>query len=442
MQGEYDIGPEMAPGLLTFFAKHRINSKLRALWVGVVLVAILNFVLVARENVSNSLLHVSSRTNDGSIHEDFHGNVQKRLPRSIEREPTQDARLSDSFSSEDKYANDHEVEDTDYRLTANESIISISPRESVTGNTTSKASGKVVTAYRAEGKRFIKGAWSCDGCFKTQFMFSSGEHICRSIRDGSPEPVDILILITTAYTHMRERATLRKTWLTRTKQNTAKVRYAFILGWSANSQLRKYVARESEIYRDIVIADFMDSYSNLTYKTIAAFSWARQWCGHTKFVMKTDDDMYVNIENLIALTVRFRGLLQTRIMGSCKNQSPVRISTSQYYISEEQYPYSDYPTVCSGTGYVTSIRVIERITNVSPNVPYFPLEDVYVAFCLNKLGLGTRRYQGFLSTVPRSAPLCIFKRKIVITGHIRNWRTTEEIWNLDCSSKRMDKFEI
>lgn len=441
MQEESDIGPEMAPGLLAFCAKHRINSKFRVLWMGVVLVAILNFVLVARHSFSYSLLHVSSRPNDGDILEDFHGNVQKRLPRSIEREPTQDARLSDSFSSEDKYANDYEVEDTDYRSTANESIIS-RQRELVTGNMKFNASSKADTSYRVDGKRFIKGAWSCDGCFKTQFIFSSGEHICRSIRDGSPEPVDILILITTAYTHVRERATLRKTWLTRTKQNTAKVRYAFILGLSANSQLRKYVARESEIYRDIVMADFMDSYSNLTYKTIAAFNWARHWCGHTKFVMKTDDDMYVNIENLIALTVRFRGLLQTRIMGSCKQQSPVRISTSQYFISEEQYPYSDYPTVCSGTGYVTSIRVIERITNVSPNVPYFPLEDVYVAFCLNKLGLGTRRYQGFLSTVPRSAPLCIFKRKIVITGHIRNWRTTEEIWNLDCGSKKMDKSEM
>ena len=447
----------------------RYNPKLRVLWFGVVVVAVLNFCVVVNEHSFHAQveINIKSASAEHNARSESPDATTLRFVQSVKQRTTQAAAVLISDSLSDSHAPTLKEEKYSVQSSSTSSV----DNGSVTSSNVNRASytnGERATEHeaakisdaRTEGLQInttmptvvkaiqtitnattfltpvLSRPLTCNGCFRTEFSYTGGEHICKSIRDGSPDQVDIFIIVTTAYTHLRNRATLRNTWLTRTRDNTAKVRYAFFLGQTSNYQLTKYVAREAEHYRDVVIADFSDSYNNLTYKTMAAFQWVYKNCGQVKYVMKTDDDMYVNVGNLISLTTRFRGLLQSRVLGSCKKHSPVRLQSSKYYIPTDVYPFAEYPTTCSGTGYVTSIKVVEKIIRTSPNVPYFPLEDVYVALCLDKSGLGTRRYQGFLSSVPSSAPLCIFKGRIVITGHIRNWRTIEEIWNLECDTNR------
>ena len=50
--------------------------------------------------------------------------------------------------------------------------------------------------------------------------------------------------------------------------------------------------------------DFLDTYQNLTLKTLAGVKWAGQFCGQAEFVMKTDDDMYVDLYEVHTLTRR------------------------------------------------------------------------------------------------------------------------------------------
>jgi len=49
----------------------------------------------------------------------------------------------------------------------------------------------------------------------------------------------------------------------------------------------------------IVKADFQDSYRNLTYKAMSALSWISRHCNNTRYVLKTDDDAYVNMRALL-----------------------------------------------------------------------------------------------------------------------------------------------
>ena len=40
---------------------------------------------------------------------------------------------------------------------------------------------------------------------------------------------------------------------------------------------------------------FQDSYHNLTLKTVMGLKWMSIFCPHAKFILKTDDDIYVNV---------------------------------------------------------------------------------------------------------------------------------------------------
>ena len=52
------------------------------------------------------------------------------------------------------------------------------------------------------------------------------------------------------------------------------------------------------VHQDILQWDFMDTYNNLTIKSILALKWAPAFCSTAKFVIKMDDDVFLNAINL------------------------------------------------------------------------------------------------------------------------------------------------
>jgi hypothetical protein len=55
------------------------------------------------------------------------------------------------------------------------------------------------------------------------------------------------------------------------------------------------VKQEDADFGDIIQFNFCESYRNLTLKTLMGFKWATEFCSNAHFIMKTDDDVYVNI---------------------------------------------------------------------------------------------------------------------------------------------------
>ena len=52
----------------------------------------------------------------------------------------------------------------------------------------------------------------------------------------------------------------------------------FCAGSTPNSQLQESIARENELHHDIVQGDFLDTYRNLSYKSIMGQLWASEFC--------------------------------------------------------------------------------------------------------------------------------------------------------------------
>ena len=80
----------------------------------------------------------------------------------------------------------------------------------------------------------------------------------------------------------------------------------FLLGTTStpDPELEQRIAEETALHGDLVREDFLDTYQNLTLKTLAGVKWAGQFCGQAEFVMKTDDDMYVNVGEVMEYLLR------------------------------------------------------------------------------------------------------------------------------------------
>lgn len=59
--------------------------------------------------------------------------------------------------------------------------------------------------------------------------------------------------------------------------------------------LNQKLRLEFNLYGDIVQENFTDSYRNLTYKCIEAMKWISTYCNRTEYILKADDDVFVNI---------------------------------------------------------------------------------------------------------------------------------------------------
>ncbi|NWV80048.1 B3GT4 galactosyltransferase, partial [Dasyornis broadbenti] len=60
-------------------------------------------------------------------------------------------------------------------------------------------------------------------------------------------------------------------------------------------QFQRELLRESLEHQDVLQGDFWDTYANLTWKTLLLLRWSRACCGGAPFLVKADDDVFLNV---------------------------------------------------------------------------------------------------------------------------------------------------
>lgn len=128
------------------------------------------------------------------------------------------------------------------------------------------------------------------------FTINPGTSVCGSL---FKKPVFLLIYIHSAPAHHKRRTAIRTTWGSVLNFSPDSVKLVFLLGKPQDAYVQSALEMESNRYGDIVQQDFVDSYRNLTYKAAMGLKWASVFCPHAKYVLKSDDDIFVNVYNLI-----------------------------------------------------------------------------------------------------------------------------------------------
>ena len=133
--------------------------------------------------------------------------------------------------------------------------------------------------------------------------------------------IKMLILIFSVNYNLLARRTIRETWLTPMYDKSLWVQHVFLLGQSTNTSVDKQLHREHSEYGDIIQFSFYDTYRNLTYKTIMGYKWASIYCSNANFILKTDDDVYVNIKGLLRTVNINQAALLKSVAGICSLES-------------------------------------------------------------------------------------------------------------------------
>lgn len=184
----------------------------------------------------------------------------------------------------------------------------------------------------------------------------------------------IIILITSAPYHFDARNAIRQTW--GHVQLRSDVAMAFILGRSSRKN-ELLIAEENNLYQDIILANFVDSYNNLTLKTTSILEWVDNYCNQARFVLKTDDDMFINIPKLLDFVTK-HWKDKRKIFGKLASKwKPIRKQTSKYYVSTQQYKRSVFPSFTTGPAYLMTSDVIHDLYTTALNMTYLKLEDVF-----------------------------------------------------------------
>lgn len=197
------------------------------------------------------------------------------------------------------------------------------------------------------------------------------------------------------------------------------------------------VMEESRLFGDIVVEDFMDSYTNLTLKTVFMLKWVQQHCPKAQYIMKVDDDIFVNVPNLqrslLNMTVTTSLLTGNLICGA----RPIHNQWSKWYTPRYMFREGKYPNYLSGTGYVMSGDLIKPLFDTAISTPYFHLEDVFLTgICAKKIGVRPSDNIGF-SYQPRAISPCVFKE--VIMGHEVVPVEMVRLWNMLNQPKLVEK---
>ncbi|XP_034099236.1 acetylgalactosaminyl-O-glycosyl-glycoprotein beta-1,3-N-acetylglucosaminyltransferase-like [Drosophila albomicans] len=187
----------------------------------------------------------------------------------------------------------------------------------------------------------------------------------------------MLILITSAQTHADARMSIRQTW---GHYGTRRdIGMAFVLGRGTNETVNQALTDENYMFGDLIRGNFIDSYNNLTLKTISSLEWADQHCNHAQYILKTDDDMFINVPKLLNFVKQLEKHKNKRLIFGrlAKKWKPIRNKKSKYYVSTDQFPAAVFPSFTTGPAYVMTGDIVHDLYVRSLKTVYLKLEDVF-----------------------------------------------------------------
>lgn len=216
------------------------------------------------------------------------------------------------------------------------------------------------------------------------FILNPKEAIC-----GSSHGKDLLFIafIPISPENFQQRMIIRNSWSN--PDYFSNIKAVFLTGLSRSNEINEKLQHEFELFGDIVQENFMDTYKNLTLKTLMGFKWVSKYCSNAKFILKVDDDVVVN-------TVFLANYLNAELLNNETTYNTIRCfyyekahvfrnKDSKFYLSKEEFEPDYFQPYCDGPAYLLTTDLAEKFYNESANVKLFQFEDVYVGMLAAKL---------------------------------------------------------
>ena len=131
----------------------------------------------------------------------------------------------------------------------------------------------------------------------------------------------------------------------------------------------------------------------MPFKVLAGMEWASQHLSEDTFYASADDDFLIDlhlfVEKMNSIVNKYQNTNRTQFPIICLfrrgiDEIAVRVRSSKWYVSYNEYHKSFYPPYCHGGMYVTSQPVAMRLWNVSRTAPMLRLDDVWITGILRR----------------------------------------------------------
>jgi len=250
----------------------------------------------------------------------------------------------------------------------------------------------------------------------------------------------LLIYIHSAPGHFKQRMAIRETWGNAGNFPDVVIKVIFLCGivlTDESHSIQDALLLEADTYGDIVQENFVDSYRNLTYKGIMGLKWVSSHCQHAKFLLKSDDDIFINIFSLITHLKRIssqqgkpiRELLLCLVWYRMK---VIRDPRSKWYLSPSEYRDDVFPTYCSGSAFIMTTDVASAMFNASFRVPFFWVDDFYVTGLLaREVGVSHKNFNSVYMLSPSAFLQKFTEPNISLTlvvGHVHKINSLKIVW--------------
>jgi hypothetical protein len=185
----------------------------------------------------------------------------------------------------------------------------------------------------------------------------------------------LLVLVHSAPGNVDKRRTIRETW------GRGAHRVLFLLGAVQSSADQAALEEENRTHRDLVQGRFLDSYRNMTYKHVMALKWTAYYCPGARYLLKTDDDVFVNTPALLDFLAQDLSPWGARRLILCEPFTSAYVKRSyrsKWRVSPLEYPGRMYPAYCAGWAVLYSPDVVFLLYREAQRAEYFWIDDVHV----------------------------------------------------------------
>ena len=187
------------------------------------------------------------------------------------------------------------------------------------------------------------------------------------------------IYIYTSPGEFEERKRIRETWGRSNILNYNHAKMAFFLGRTVDRGVMSRVKQESRVHADIVQADFIDSYTNLTLKSVLTLEWMNVHCNSARYYVKVDSAVLLDTFRLMTSIDRHLRHAQRAFLCHVWWRRLVNRWPGKWQVPRDQYWPIYYPPYCNGPLWVFTADLLTPLYSATFCVPFVNIEDAYTS---------------------------------------------------------------
>jgi len=192
--------------------------------------------------------------------------------------------------------------------------------------------------------------------------------------DACKDEPEMLLGVAAAVYAFERREIIRQTWGTYAESENVKL--LFFVGDNQDENTQESLMEESEVNHDIIQENYIESYWNLTRKTVGQMKWKKEFCNSTPYIAHLDDDVFIDVPAVLEQLRKDKRESWVSCMVKM-GTAPVR-RTGKYAVTKEEFAADRYPGACQGPCYFINDQANNKIVEESFKHQEFKLEDMFV----------------------------------------------------------------